>query len=113
MSYIPLLDTELLSVILGFSTGALLGNAGKNFDYNIKKTEWFKNLNQFSKWLISMILDVTHHFQYGLILMLYALTYIDSNLHPIRFWLIYSFGFGLVVTDVKDIPKRFRKYFNI
>jgi len=111
MSYIPLLDSELLSVVLGFSTGVAFGNAGKNLDQTIKNTQWFKNRSGFVKWLISFLLDVTHHFQYGLALMLYALVYIDPIQHPIRFWLLYSFGFGLVVTDIKDIPPRFRKFF--
>lgn len=111
MSYLPLLDVELLSVILGFSTGVAFGNAGKNFDNEVQNTQWFKNRNRLVKWFLKFLMDVTHHFQYGLILMLYAMVYIDMELHPVRFWLVYSFGFGLVVTDIKDIPRRFRRFF--
>lgn len=111
MSYVPDLPVELLAVILGFSTGVCMGNAGKNFDNLVQNTQWFKNRSAVSKFLIKFILNVTHHFQYGLILMLYAKCKIDPNVHPVIYWTIYSLGFGLVVTDIKDIPKRFRKFF--
>jgi len=112
MSYVPLLETELLAVVLGFGTGVALGNGGKDFDRMVQETEWFKKLSKFKKWLVKMLLDLTHHFQYGLILMLYARIYLEST-HPTLFWIVYSLGFGLVVTDIKDVPRRFRRFFGV
>ena len=112
MSYVPLLDMELLAVVLGFGTGIALGNAGKNFDRMVQETEWFSKLSTFYKWLVKTLLDVTHHFQYGLILMLYARIYLETT-HPTLFWIVYSLGFGVVVADIQDVPRRFRKFFGV
>jgi len=109
--YIPLLDVELVAVILGFATGIAMGNAGKNFDYEFQQSEWFQGKSKFHQYIVKIILNSTHHFQYGLILMLYALKYLEQG--TIIFWVLYSLGFGLVVTDIKDIPQRFRKFFTL
>ena len=111
-SYIPLFDAELTCVVLGFSTGIALANSFKNFDYKVQRTEWFKKLGTFRKYLVKSALDVFHHFQYGLILMLFAQIYVEPN-HPLLFWILYSLGFGVVTADIRDIPPRFRRFFGV
>ena len=74
---------------------------GKNLDHTIKETPWFKDLSPFWRTIVENLLNFTHHFQYGLIMMIYW-----TNITE-----VYWFGYGLVVDDGPDIPKRFIKYF--
>ena len=107
MNYLPDFPVEFIVTVLGFGIGFYLGNSGKNFDHEVQQTEWFGRLGRFRKWLVKQALNTTHHFQYGLLLMYIAKTKLTGDLQTF----VYSLGFGMLVTDIKDVPARFRKFF--
>lgn len=77
---------------------------GKSIDQDIQATEWYKNLSGIWQWLLKRLLDVTHHWWIGLLLVVYAYR-ID--------WMLlfaeeaYWFGWGLFVDDLPDVPRRY------
>jgi len=92
--------SDLLSVtwfLIGFCFGR---GFGKQMDQEIVKSDWFKRRGRLSQEIIKRLLDATHHFWIGLLLMLYAPC-------PEVYW----FGLGLFMDDWPDIPRRFRKLF--
>jgi len=75
---------------------------GKRFDEDIKNSEWFKKLNGWKRWIVERLLDFTHHWWVGALLMLYSP-------YPQLYW----FGVGIFLDDIPDIPRRLRKYFKL
>jgi|Deesub1362B_J571_1020462.scaffolds.fasta_scaffold00060_91 hypothetical protein len=110
-NYLQLLDPTLILVILGLSSGLVLGRSFKKIDFEIKKTQKFMKSSKFKQYLISAALNSIHHFQFGLALMYFAYRF-HGSIGDDGFTLMYSFGFGLVVDDAPDLPRRFRKYFS-
>ncbi len=94
-----LTSTEI-AAILGFSIGLLWGEAFSRFDQNIKYvSSWYKKLAPFTQWFVSSVFDATHHFQYGLAIILFTQVVVLPELaNVILSWL----GWGLVVSDWKD-----------
>jgi hypothetical protein len=93
---IPVPTSFLSAVWLGI--GLTFGRGfGKNLDQTIKKTEWFSRLPIWQQWFVARILDVTHHWWMGALIMAYV-----ANTEV--FW----FGAGLLVDDLPDVPKRIR-----
>jgi hypothetical protein len=85
--------------------GVTFGRAfGKKLDWDVINTEWFKSLSPIMQNVVSRLLDCTHHWWIGALLMLYS---------PAMFGVIlYWFGAGLLLDDLPDIPQRFIKINN-
>jgi len=75
---------------------------GKQLDQTIQNTNWYKKLKPYQQWIIARLLDATHHWWIGALLMVYIAK-------PEIFW----FGTGLLLDDVPDIPLRIRKILEI
>ncbi|MEM3737546.1 MAG: hypothetical protein QXJ75_05635 [Candidatus Bathyarchaeia archaeon] len=73
---------------------------GKRFDQDVQNSEWFKCLKNWQRWLVQRLLDFTHHWQWGALLMLYA-----------PWTTVYWFGVGVFLDDIPDIPRRVKNYF--
>jgi hypothetical protein len=94
------IPTSFLAAVW-FGMGLTFGRGfGKNLDQTIKKTERFFRLPTWQQWLLSRVLDVTHHWWIGALLMIYISA-------PEVFW----FGAGLLVDDLPDVPRRIRSIF--
>jgi len=95
---------EATWLIIGFLAGRCFG---KQFDHMVQQTSWYKKQGMLAKWFIKALLNFTHHFWIGLLLMCYAdrLPFLSTE--------IYWFGYGLFLDDLPDIPSRFRKYFRV
>ena len=102
---IPMPDSILALTwfLLGFTFARQFG---KKFDYEVQQTEWFKKLPSFWQWFVKCLLDFTHHWWIGLLLMCYA----HLTPFPIE---IFWFGCGMFIDDLPDVPRRFRKLFKI
>jgi len=97
-----------VATILGFSVGLLWGESFSGFDGQIKyETQWFQNLDPFTQWLVASILDATHHFQYGLAVILWVITRLTPGSTP--YTLLLWLGWGLVVSDWKDYRNVLRR----
>lgn len=96
---IPDLPTAL--IILGFSVGFLWGEGASNFDWQVKYgagKDWYDKRSIVSKAIIDFALNVTHHYQYGLAIIILAQLYLTGN----RQLLALYFGTGMIVSDWKD-----------
>ena len=69
---------------------------GKDLDQSIQQTKEFLALNWWQQKAVKIILDVTHHWWIGMLMVLYL---------PMEeaIW----FGWGLILDDSVDIPARF------
>ena len=70
---------------------------GKKLDYEVQAGPWFKGLPLLYQAIIKRLLDFTHHWWIGALIMLYA---------P-PFW--YWFGAGLLLDDLPDVPNRIKE----
>jgi len=86
-----------------FLIGFCAGRAGARFDDNIKNSDWFKHLGYWRKKIVGFLLDFTHHFWIGLLLMVYTKNLLSGEL--------YWFGYGLFIDDLPDVPARFAGWF--
>jgi len=111
MDFTVSLTAAQICAMLGFSVGFLWGEAFSSFDQQIKyNSEWFRRLTPFQQWFVSSLLDAFHHFQYGLALMLLALTVPCPSWLPAWFnTLVLWVGWGLVVSDWKDYRNVFKR----
>jgi hypothetical protein len=101
----PTFETALL-----FAMGIMFGRCfGKEMDQTIQKTEWFKSLNNPSKWLVKRILDFTHHWWIGGLLMILAPQIGTHFADPALGLSIYWFGAGLFIDDLPDLPPRLQE----
>ena len=94
-------DPQQALFVLALSIGFLWGEAGSKFDYEIKygtTKEWFNSLPIVQKTLVDFILNITHHFQYGLALIYLSQKFLTGD--PLTF-IMWS-GWGLVISDWKD-----------
>ena len=88
---------ETLLQFTWFLMGVTFGRGfGKELDQTIQKSDWFKKQVLWKQEVIRRVLDVTHHFWIGLLLVNYFT--LDE---------VVWFGWGLVVDDLPDIPARF------
>jgi len=80
-----------------FGIGINFGRAfGKHLDQSIQATQWFKNRHPIWRWVIKRLLDATHHWWIGALMMCYFPSIPE----------VYWFGAGLLVDDLPDIPRR-------
>lgn len=96
---IPDLATSI--IVLGFSLGYLFGEGGSNFDWEVKYgagKEWYDKQNPVTKLLIDKGLNVTHHFQYGLVAVIIGHVWLTGELKVAAQY----FGAGMIVSDWKD-----------
>ena len=85
-----------------FALGIQFGRSfGKKLDQEVQAQAWFKAWPAWAQAAGKRILDFTHHWWVGALIMLYA---------P-GFW--YWFGAGLLIDDLPDVPARFKKLLNI
>ena len=98
---VPLPDTWLEAT--WFLIGFMLGRAGAQIDYVVKQSQWFTQLPSTQQKFAEMGLNFLHHFWIGMLLMVYAIDPIKTEM--------YWFGVGLFVDDMPDIPARFAKWF--
>ena len=94
-------DLQTCIIILGFGLGYLIGNAGYNFDGEVKYgfgKEWFDKQNLLVKWFVSFLLDILHHWEYGLLSIIIGYLYLSDN------WQMFAwyFGWGFIISDLKD-----------
>jgi len=98
--------------LLGFSVGLMWGESFSEFDGKIKyESEWYKRLDGFWQWVVSSLLDATHHYQYGLGLIVLTLTQEWFQVRPMWALLCRWLAWGLIVSDWKDyqnVLKRFQ-----
>jgi hypothetical protein len=88
---------ETLIAITFFGMGIVFGRGfGKRLDQDIQASEWFMKQPELNKWIFKRLLDVTHHWWIGMLMVLY-LPYEEC------IW----FGWGLVVDDIPDLPFRY------
>jgi len=114
---IPWLSAPLLAEILGFAAGFLFGQAFKGFDENMKYgawSTWYKQQGSATQTFVSCLLDILHHFEYGIIIMLLVNISVfipDAlpsflglliELNVIWKVLVYAFGVGIVASDLQD-----------
>jgi hypothetical protein len=96
---IPELITTV--IVLGFSMGFLLGEGGSKFDEEIKygagKT-WYNALPLYGQAIVNYILNVTHHFQYGLVAIIIGHIYLTGMQQQFAWY----FGWGMIISDWKD-----------
>ena len=94
---------------LWFAMGFTFGRSfGKMLDQEIQETDWFKSQSRLRRWVIKRVLDFTHHWWIGGLLMVLApLVMWNPMLSEVLFW----FGAGLFVDDLPDIPSRMREIF--
>jgi hypothetical protein len=99
MISIPVPDTleAVTLLIIGFQ---LSRSFSKKLDQSIQSTPTFKAQSPVIKWFIKSLLDFTHHYWVGLLIMAYR---------PDFYW----FGLGLFLDDLPDLPRRFRAMFSI
>ena len=89
--------TTFLGVVW-FLLGIQFGRSfGKKLDRDIQDGDWFEGLKPFEQWVTRRILDFFHHWWIGALMVLY----IPGSQEAI--W----FGWGLIVDDLPDIPRRF------
>lgn len=96
---IPDLVTAVIT--LGFSLGFLWGEGGSNFDWEVKYGSgkvWYEGQTLTVKAIIDFLLNVTHHYQYGLIIIILGYLYAAGD---ILLFMQY-FGLGLIISDWKD-----------
>ena len=79
--------------------GGLARSFGKQLDYDIKKGEWYKSLSPVMQNIVARLLDFTHHWWVGGLVMLYGLPNVSVD---ISYWL----GAGIFVDDLPDLYKR-------
>ncbi len=90
-----------VAMSFGFSIGFLWGEAFSNVDGKIKhESDWFKSLSPVWQWFVESLLDATHHFQYGLGVILYTMLMFPEG--SVWYMVLYTLGWGLVVSDWKD-----------
>lgn len=101
---IPTPETFEQAVWLGM--GIIFGRSfGKKLDWDIQQGEWFKGLHPILQGTVKRMLDATHHWWLGALIMLYLpVVNIWGVMIPIYWW-----GLGLVLDDLPDIPPRIRK----
>jgi len=92
---------ETLLQATWFLIGLFAGRGGAKSDNIVKESDWYKKRGPITQKIINGLLDFTHHFWIGMLLMVYAV-------NPEMYW----FGMGLFIDDLPDIPPRFIKWFN-
>ncbi len=106
---IPIPENFLQSVWLAL--GIQFGRCfGKKLDYDIQNSEWFKQQHPLTQGIIKRLLDFTHHWWIGALLMIYItnpliVLGLTFNLDKEFYW----FGAGLLLDDLPDIPQRLSK----
>jgi len=98
---IPIPTPQQALFIVSFSVGVLWGEAGSTFDWEVKygKTKkWFNSLSLIQKTVVDFILNLTHHYQYGLVLVYLSQKYLSGD--PLTFFMWA--GWGLIISDWKD-----------
>jgi len=94
-------DLQTCIIVLGFGLGYLIGNAGYSFDGEVKYgfgKKWFNKQNAFVRYLVGFILDVFHHWQYGLVSIIIGYKYLSGDAQLLAWY----FGWGFIVSDMKD-----------
>lgn len=86
-----------------FLIGICLGRSFKSFDSGIQDSENFKNLSWTEQKFITTMMDFTHHFWIGMLLMVYCASLLNGE--------VYWLGMGLFIDDMPDIPSRFTGWF--
>jgi len=108
LTVIPSLDLTLK--ILAFSVTFLYGESFYNLDGEMQETDWFKKLNRIQQYLLKCFMDVNHHFQYGLVLIILGWLVPTNGLVVLNFTMSQSIaqtllwwgGAGFVSSDFKD-----------
>lgn len=79
--------------------GSFARSFGKKLDYDIQRDPWFTELPPWQKGVVKRVLDFTHHWWVGGLLMEYGFFTVDSS---ITYWI----GAGVLVDDLPDLYKR-------
>jgi len=93
--------------------GVFFGRAfGKQLDQDFQNSEWFKKQSKLVQEIICRLMDFTHHWWIGALLMIVfqnspVITFQILSLPQLDFN-IFWFGVGLFVDDLPDIPPRIR-----
>lgn len=99
-------ELAFLIVWLARSLGFLLGESFSELDHKVKHlSPRYQAMSEFSKYIISCLLDFTHHFQYGLALMIIG-HYLQGDVQTF----VYNFGWGLVISDWKDYKNVLKRF---
>jgi hypothetical protein len=66
------------------------------------QSKFYLGLSPIRQWLLDSLLDATHHFQYGLVLVLLVMKTPWFQSHPTVSLVLTWVGWGLIVSDWKD-----------
>jgi hypothetical protein len=78
-----------------------MGNAGYNFDGEVKYESgkaWYDSLHPVEKYIVGFLLDISHHWEYGLLAIIIGYKYLIGDWQTFAWY----FGWGLIVDDMKD-----------
>jgi hypothetical protein len=87
--------------VLGFGLGFLLGEKGYTFDGEVKYGSgkaWFESLHPVLRYVVSLGMDVLHHWEYGILSIYLGHRFFTGDLQVFSWY----FGWGMVVSDFKD-----------
>lgn len=109
LSEIPFPIPTTLITIIWMGIGITLAREiGKNLDHEIQETDWYKSRSLIWKLILGRIMDATHHWYIGALIMLAyphdMILYIGTM--PVA---LYWFGLGVLIDDAPDIPPRIQK----
>jgi len=93
-SYLVVPFLETVYFLIGLNFGRAFG---KKLDQEIQRSEWYKRRSKPTRWMIRRMLDFTHHWYIGALMMIYSSC-------PETYW----FGAGLLIDDLPDIPRRIK-----
>lgn len=105
---ITLTLTEAL-VYLAFSIGFLWGEAFSGFDGEITHGDnGFDAWPRWQRFLVTGFLNANHHFQLGLMAIIYANIYLIHR--PLWMLFLKWIGWGLIVSDWKDYKNVLKRF---
>lgn len=100
---------ETLIAITYFLLGITFGsNIGKRLDQSIKYSDWFKSQDPVVQWVLEKVLDITHHWWVGLLMVIHMAPLYTGD----QYQMIYWFGWGLFADDAKDVQHLLDRYKN-
>jgi hypothetical protein len=96
--------TQIL-VWLALTSGFLFGEAGSKLDFLVLSTGGFQKLGVLDRFAVKFMLDLLHHFQYGL-----GLMWLSYQVPEPFSTFLFNFGFGMFASDLRDFQNLRRRF---
>ncbi len=100
-------NIELLWVLIGMLFGRTFG---KQLDYTLQQTKFFKGRDPFWQGMIKRLLDFTHHWWIGAIIWNYPHLIVKTLSWPTLLPEVVFFGVGLFLDDIRDFNHLIKRY---